>query len=202
AALPALLADARTAVESSAAGALLPTFVTRVRAAAAAVDTLRTYLAGWRNLGEQAVRIGLARVQEIAVRAQLEVTGGIALETLIAHIFTDIDGELSPRMRFLSLAERRAVAADPADIYDGPLLRRGFLAGEPLDAVRPTVIYTSDILRIIMRRGGATGTGGGTGPGPANKCAGRGTPPGGGLLPSHLIHNHRTTARPPGVPPH
>ena len=150
--IPGVLAAARAALELNAAGAPLVRFTTRVRAAADAVDTLRTFLAGWRNLGEQAVRMGLARLQEIAVRATLEITGGIDLEMLIARIFMDIDALLSPRMRFESLASRRAVEADPEAIYDGPLLRRGFLSVELAAAVPPAVIYTSDILRIIMRR--------------------------------------------------
>ena len=153
-----ILDAARNAVNLSTATAPVPTFAARVRAAAAAVDTLRTYLAGWRNLGEQAVRIGLARVQEIAVDANIEVTGGLDLEMLAARIFMDIDAELSPRVRFLSLEERRDEAASPENIYDGPLLRRGFPSQESLDARPPAVIYTSDILRIIMRRRGATGS--------------------------------------------
>lgn len=150
--IPGVLAAARAALELNAAGAPLVRFAIRARAAADAVDTLRTFLAGWRNLGEQAVRIGLARLQEIAVRATLEITGGIDLEMLIARIFMDIDALFSPRMRFEALASRRAVEADPELIYDGPLLRRGFLSVESAAAVPPSMIYTSDILRIIMRR--------------------------------------------------
>ena len=150
--IPGVLAAARAALELNAAGSPMGRFAMRVRAAADAVDTLRTFLAGWRNLGEQAVRIGLARLQEIAVRATLEITGGIDLEMLIARIFMDIDALLSPRMRFEALASRRAVEAYPEVIYDGPLLRRGFLSVESAVAVPPSVVYTSDILRIIMRR--------------------------------------------------
>src|SRR5262245_24490831 len=65
-ALPGILAAARTAVESTAPGPPVPPviqFADRARRAAVAVNQLQTYLAGWRNLGEQAVRIGVARVQ-------------------------------------------------------------------------------------------------------------------------------------------
>lgn len=154
--IPAALLAARVAVESVAAGAPVRRFAERVLAAAEAIDTLRSYLAGWRNLGEQALRIGLARVQEIAVCANLEVTAGIDLERLLARIFIGVDTLLSPQLRLETLAERRAAEADPSRIYDGPLLRRGFIASDLADAAPLSVIYNSDILRIIMQRRSAT----------------------------------------------
>ncbi|MFD0320810.1 hypothetical protein [Lysobacter gummosus] len=156
--VPAILVAARTAIESSLPGSPLSQFATNVRDAAVAVEQLAEYVAHWRNLGEQAVRIGLARVQEIGVSARLEVTGGIDVEALLARMFMDIDSALSPRVRFHSLAERRAAQSDPELIYDGPLLRRGFLDRASSGRTVPDVIYTSDILRLIMQRRGAGGT--------------------------------------------
>ncbi|HUQ10068.1 MAG TPA: hypothetical protein VM146_07105 [Steroidobacteraceae bacterium] len=155
--VPQILVAARVAIESNLLGAPVSLFTMRVRGAAAAVAQLVEYVGGWRNLGEQAVRIGLARVQEIAVNARLEVTGGIDVEALLARIFMDIDSMLSPRVRFLSLAQRRALESDPEIIYDGPLLRRGFLDRDTTGRAAPDVIYTSDILRIIMQRRGTGG---------------------------------------------
>jgi len=159
--LPGILGAARTAVESIAQGppaAPVIQFADRVRRAAAAVNQLQTYLAGWRNLGEQAVRIGVARVQEIAVRARIEVTGGIDVEQLLAEIFADLDQMLSPRVRFESLATLRNKQPDPERIYDGPLLRNGFLTTEALAASHPAVLFLSDVLRLIMRRRSAAGS--------------------------------------------
>lgn len=155
--VPAILVAARAAIESNLPGSTLAQFAMRVRDAAAAVAQLAEYVDGWRNLGEQAVRIGLARVQEIGVSARLEVTGDIDIEALLARIFMDIDTMLSPHVRFHSLAERRAVESDPEAIYDGPLLRRGFLDRATSGRAVPDVIYTSDILRLIMQRRGAGG---------------------------------------------
>ena len=155
--IPGALLAARAAVESIAAGAPVRRFAARVLAAADAIDTLRTYLDGWRNLGEQPLRIGLARVQEIAVQANLEVTAGIDLERLLARIFMGVDTLLSPQVRLETLTERRAEEPDPARIYAGPLLRRGFLAGDAADTSPLSVIYTSDILRIIMQRRSSAG---------------------------------------------
>ena len=148
--LPGLLADARTAVESLAPGLPVPPvlqFADRVRRAAAAVTQQQTYLAGWRNLGEQAVR-----------NARIEVTGGIDVEQLLAEIFSDVDEMLSPRVRFVSLSARRNAKQDPDAIYDGPLLRNGFLAADAVATERPSVLFLSDVLRLIMRRRNAAGS--------------------------------------------
>jgi hypothetical protein len=156
--VPGILAAARAAVESTAAGAPVLQFANRPRLAAAAVSQLQSYLAGWRNLGEQAVRIGVGRVQEIAVRARIEVTGGIDVEQLLANIFVELDKMLSPRVRFESLAARRSTQPDPDKIYTGPLLRNGFLAADALDLPHPSVLFLSDVLRVIMRQRSAAGS--------------------------------------------
>jgi hypothetical protein len=156
--LPGILTAASTAVGSTAANAPVIQFAHRASRATAAVNQLQTYLAGWRNLGEQAVRIGVARVQEIAVRARIEVTGGIDLEQLLANIFVELDKMLSPRVQFESLSARRSTQPDPGAIYDGPLLRNGFLATDAFAPRHPTVLFLSDVLRVIMRQRSAAGT--------------------------------------------
>lgn len=149
--VPGILAAVRTAVESAAANAPVLQFADRARRAAAAVNQVQSYISEWRNLGEQAVRIGVARVQEIAVRARIEVTGGIDVAQLLAGIFADLDQMLSPRVRFQSLATRRSAQPDPGQIYDGPLLRNGFLVTDAVPSTHPSVLFLSDVLRLIMR---------------------------------------------------
>ena len=159
--LPGILAAARTEVESTALGppaAPVIRFAARVRRAAVAVNQLQSYLAAWRNLGEQAVRIGVARVQEIAVRARIEVTGGIDVEQLLANIFVALETILSPRVQFESLSTRVRMHSDPDIIYQGPLLRHGFLAKSAAAAPHPSVLFVSDVLRVIMRQRSAAGT--------------------------------------------
>jgi hypothetical protein len=156
--VPGILNAAQTGVESIAATAPVVQFAERVRSAVNEVRQLHSYLAGWRNLGEQAVGIGVARVQEIAVRARIEITGGIDVEQLVAGVFADLDQMLSPLVRFESLSDRRRIEPDPDRIYDGPLLRHGFLAADARGAAHPAVLYLSDVLRLIMRRRSATGS--------------------------------------------
>jgi hypothetical protein len=154
-----ILAAARTLVETTGADSLIDQFSRRVRAAQATADQISHYLAFRRNLCEEPVRLAAARVQEIAVAARLEVTGGTDLEALLAEVFLAIDRELSPPVLFHSLAEMRARGRSVEEIFDGPLLRQGFLDRDELAGLsRPTVLYTSDVLRLIMRRRTAAGS--------------------------------------------
>ncbi len=156
--VPGILAAAEILVEATGAGSLIERFAARVRGAQAAVGRVESYLAARRNLCEDPVRLGAARVQEIAVGARLEVTGATDLERLLAEVFLAIDRQLTPALRFHSLAEMRARGLGVEEIFDGPLLRHGFLGrGDLAGLARPAVLYTSDVLRLIMQRRGAAG---------------------------------------------
>jgi len=147
-----ILAAARAAVEATGTGSVIERFADRVRAAYGGVRQVERYLRPRRNLAEEAVRLSAARVQEIALRARIEVTGGTDLERLLSEILFAIDRELSPPVRFHSLEEMRAEGKGVEEVFDGPLLRHGFLdRGETEGLPRFSTIFTSDVLRILMR---------------------------------------------------
>lgn len=150
--IPGILAAAQTHVESNPSGGLIEQFAERVRASYRGVLQIQRYLERWRNLCEQPIRLNVARVQEIAIRARIEVTGSTDLEQLLAEIFLAIDLAINPPRRFYGLAEMRAQGKTTEALYDGPLLRHGFLSDiEPDSLIRSAQIHSSDILRIIMR---------------------------------------------------
>ena len=154
--IPGILVDARTAVETTGSGSLTERFADRVQTAFGAVQQVQRYVAAWRNLCEEPVQLSVARIQEIALHARIEITGSTDLEHLLAKIFIEINCELSPPVHFYSLAEMRAKGKSPNEIYDGPLLRHGFFDPVETDNLtRPSKLYTSDILRLIMRLRGA-----------------------------------------------
>ncbi len=135
---------------------LVGRFAERVRNAAVAVREIEQHVATRRNLCEQSVRIAAVREQEIAVSARIEVTGGTDLEQLLAEVFLAIDRELSPPPRFHTLEDMLERGRSIEQIFTGPLLRHGFLDPAPAaERTRPEVIYTSDILRLIMQQRGA-----------------------------------------------
>ena len=130
-----------------------------MHAAYRGVLQIQRYTDSWRNLCEYPVRVNAARVQEIALRARIEVTGSTNLERLLAEILFDIDLALFPPVKFSSLAEMRRQGKTAEVLYDGPLLHHGFLReNETESLVRTDKIYTSDILRIVMRRRSSSGT--------------------------------------------
>lgn len=155
---PGILVAAQTAVETTGADSLIDHFARRVHSAHSAVQQVQRYLSTWRNLCEDPVRIGVARVQEISVCARIEVNGSTDLEQLLAEIFLAIDRMLAPPVRFVALDERRSAGAGVEQIFDGPLLRNGFLDDATLAADDAREVHVSDILRLIMRRRNIAGT--------------------------------------------
>ncbi|ETX04010.1 MAG: hypothetical protein ETSY2_31285 [Candidatus Entotheonella gemina] len=156
---PVILDAARSVVETIGAGSLIARFEQRVQAAYGAVQEVQRYLETWRNLCEAPIPISVARVQEIAIRAHIEVTSSHDLEHMLADIFLAIDHMLSPPLRFYSLAELRDRGKDTEHLFNGPLLQHGFLdEAEVGGPANPSEIYLSDILRLIMLRRSPAGT--------------------------------------------
>lgn len=157
--VPDILAAARGQLETNEPASPIGQFVARVQEANQGVLQIQRYLESWRNLCEYPVRLKVARIQEIGLNARIEVTGSTDLEQLLADIFFTIDLALSPPVQFASLAEMRALGNTAEALYDGPLLQHGFLkASETESLVHHDKIYTSDILRIIMRLRSSSGT--------------------------------------------
>lgn len=154
---PNILAAAEAIIESNGADSLIASYAARVLDAYDGVEKIRRYLDTWRNLSEVPLRISVVRRQEIAVRARIEINSTIDLELLVAKIFAAIDLELSPPSQLKTLSDLIDLGLGSTDIYHGPLLHHGFLQTSSQDASPGTVaeeIFTSDILRIIMRQRG------------------------------------------------
>lgn len=154
---PHILLAANTAIESTAPDSLIVSYAKRVVEAHNGVERIRRYLFAWRNLAEVPVRLAVVRQQEIAVNARIEINSIIDLELLVAKIFAAIDLELSPPQQLSTLSELIDLGLDSTDIYNGPLLHHGFLQTSGRDGSAGTLvekIFTSDILRIIMRQRG------------------------------------------------
>jgi hypothetical protein len=152
-AVTAILSDAATALVNPGVDGIVHQFIERVRASYGGALQMQRYIEQWRNLCEAPVRLLVARQQEIAIRARIEVTGSTNLEQLLAEIFLAIDLALSPPLVFAGLEDRQAAGDTSETLYDGPLLRHGFWLDpdtEPL--ARDGKIYTSDILRLIMQQ--------------------------------------------------
>lgn len=157
---PLILDAAQTALQTVGSdNNRIQQFIQRVQAAQGGAEQLQRYVESWRHLGEVPIRLQVARQQEIGIRARIEVTGSTNLEQLLAAIFITVDAALSPEVSFSSLETMRQQGATPETLYDGPLLRHGFLATTTLETLaRLGILYTSDILRLIMQQRSGTGT--------------------------------------------
>lgn len=156
--IPLVLQTAVIEVESLAAGGPIGLWAQRALDAQAAVTDVARYVNAWRNLAEEPIRLLASRVQEIAVRAHIEVTGSADLETLLANIYVAIDCAIQPPTVFVDIDTLVASNQSVDDIHRGPLLTHGFLE-DPIAAdesiTRDGQIFTSDVLRIIMAQRGA-----------------------------------------------
>ena len=154
-----ILSTVEESLASTTEGSLMLQFMQRVQAAHKGALQIQQYINSWRNLGEVPVQLQVARQQEIGIHARIEVTGSTNLEQLLANIFIAVDTALSPKLTFSSLETMLQQGATPETLYNGPLLRHGFLATTAIETLaRSGKLYTSDILRLIMQLRSGTGT--------------------------------------------
>jgi hypothetical protein len=124
------------------------------------LTAVKSYLYDNRNLCEDFFAFSASRIQEIGVKAQLQLSSDTNVEQTVAEIFFQLDQFFSPPIRFYSLNDMLAMGKTTDEIYDGPLLNHGFILDEDLvELKRENVIYTSDLVRVILNlNGGANVT--------------------------------------------
>lgn len=109
------------------------------------------YLGKYRNLCEDFAEFSASRVQEIALFGKIKVATGYNINELLAEIYFRIDQFLSPLVKFNTLSEMSVKGYRFEEIFNGPLLAHGFIENTDLDNLkRRSVVYTSDLIRIIM----------------------------------------------------
>jgi hypothetical protein len=113
---------------------------------------VRQTLSRNRNLCEDFFAFRTTRVQEIGVTATLIVAPGIDLVQTLAQLFFRLDSFFSPPIPFHSLEEMQAMPGNTTDrIFEGPLLNNGFIDDDDLlELKRSDIVYTSDLIRIIL----------------------------------------------------
>lgn len=110
-----------------------------------------------RNLCEDFIRINAVKVEEIALCADIETLPEADLEEINAQIYHQIARFLDPTVYFYTLDEMFAKGKTTDEIFDGPLLKHGFIIEDELTyAERRDVIHVSDLISIIMDIPGVT----------------------------------------------
>ena len=131
-------------------GALVKVYWKRTQAAIAKVNEVKTYVHTYRPLCEDFRSFRALRVQEISIRADVDLSPDARENETLAEIYHRVHRFLSPRPHFYSLEELLNKGRAIEDIFEGPLLKHGFLDTEELEAIkRRHTIYTSDLMQLL-----------------------------------------------------
>jgi hypothetical protein len=120
------------------------------------IAEIKSFLHNHRNLCEDFYQYKTVRTQEIALNADIDLSVGSNIEESLAEIFFQVDQFLSPLLQFKSYEELLAKGYKTEEIYEGVLLKHGFL--EEIDLTKgersdvdsgELIIYTSDVFNLI-----------------------------------------------------
>ncbi len=104
-----------------------------------------------RNLCEDFDEISILDHQDVTVLARIEVGPVEDAVEVLANIYERIAHYFSPVLPFKTLQDMLDAETPVDEIFEGPLLKHGFLDAQSLQNLkRRTVLYTSDLIREIM----------------------------------------------------
>ncbi|HAA14255.1 MAG TPA: hypothetical protein DCE41_22210, partial [Cytophagales bacterium] len=114
-------------------------------------DGIWQYLNRYRNLSEDVFQLQSSRVQELALFGEIIVKPGFAVDQVLAEAYYRVEEFLNPSNTFFTLSEMAAQGLSQEEIFNGPLLRHGFIDDAAFRSARnKTVVYTSDLVRLMM----------------------------------------------------
>ena len=126
-------------------------FASKVKKAAGIIDDVYCQYHHVRNLCEDVISIGLVPSQEIAVCADIETDNAVDLEEILGKIYFYIDTFFSPPVRFYLLKELQEKKISTEIIFEGPVLKHGFILDEELQKKALfSEIHVSDLYNLIM----------------------------------------------------
>ncbi|MFN6944058.1 MAG: hypothetical protein ACK4ND_03855 [Cytophagaceae bacterium] len=114
------------------------------------VDKIRDVYCENRNIGEDVELIKLLDPLPFTIHANIETDGTDELENILANIYFLVDNFISPAIRFYSLEELIEEGYELNEIFNGPLLKHGFIKTSELTP-KPDKILVSEIIKIIMQ---------------------------------------------------
>jgi hypothetical protein len=106
-----------------------------------------------RNICEDIEVIKILNPLEVGIFADIEVDGIRDIESILARIFYKVEEYLSPEIRFYSLQELLQEGYSLNEIFNGPLLKHGFIKTSELQP-KSNKVLISEIIKIIMQVSG------------------------------------------------
>jgi hypothetical protein len=104
-----------------------------------------------RNLCEDFISVSSVEYEFFKIEAEVQVSEGTDIETINARIYNVIHNFFSPTITFYSLEQMMEKGCSAEDIFEGPLLRHGFISTAELEkSERYKNIHISDIINLIF----------------------------------------------------
>ena len=115
------------------------------------IEQVTAKLNQYRNLCEDFAKIEILPVEQVAVKAEIEVKAGVDVNDLMAKIYFALDSFIAPDIKFFTLKELLEQGKSTEIIFDGCPLQHGFIDDQQLqDFVRQDELRTSDLINIIL----------------------------------------------------
>lgn len=145
------LSVANPAAQQEMIAKVFAVFRAKVAKASAIIDNVYCSFQKVRGLCEDVIKIGIVPSQEIAVCADIETDNSVDLETILGKIYFYIDTFFSPPVRFYLLKELTEKGIPTDIIFEGPVLKHGFLLDTELrKSSLFTEVHVSDLYSLIM----------------------------------------------------
>ena len=118
---------------------------------ASLIEKIKSKLNQHRNLCEDFASVEILRIEEISVKAEIEIEEGFDMNELMVKLYVDLDNFISPNLQFFTLKELLNLGKTPEAIFNGFPLEHGFIDDEQLDSfIKKDELHTSDLIRIIL----------------------------------------------------
>ncbi len=109
-----------------------------------------------RNLCEDLTAVSILDPLATVVMADVTVHSAVSVDLILARLFFNLGKFLAPEVQRRSLKMEITAGMTPAEIFNGPLLRRGFIEDSQLQP-KASLIAVNDIIRIITKTEGVAG---------------------------------------------
>ncbi len=109
-----------------------------------------------RDLCEDVNSIEILQPLLTRVSATASIDDSRTAESILASLLFNVGNFLAPELRRQPLADLMAAGVTPEAIFDGPLLRHGFIADDALQP-KATQIPVASIVRVMVRTPGVVG---------------------------------------------
>lgn len=130
---------------------VLSVFASKVKKTSSIIDRVYCMYHRIRNLCEDVIKIGVIPSQEIALCADIETDNGVDLEDILGKIYFTVDTFFSPLVRFYLLKELCDKGCSSEIIFEGPLLKHGFIKDDDLQKnALFSEVHVSDLYNLIM----------------------------------------------------